>query len=85
MSELGEIHEKINGVALDVRGISDILKVTLPKLTNKDEVDRKLAECSLEHSRTKRTALESVKNPYTISTALAAIATGIWALVQAIQ
>ena len=44
MSELGEIHEKINNVGLGVARIETRLDTVLPHLATHDHVDLKIAE-----------------------------------------
>lgn len=94
MSELGDIHEKINAVGGDVREMKGLLKATLPTLATRTEVGLMVSEhkedCRKSRDRYKRPSLIpspriSYKKYAGIGGALAALAGAIYALAQAIQ
>jgi hypothetical protein len=88
MSELSDIHDKINGVAGDVREMSGMLKATLPHLVTKDQAKliakKATKDCKKNCSHTPKPSLFTGRNITKIVVAIAGIIAAILGTIQAI-
>ena len=90
MSELGELHEKINGIAVSQAIMTGMLKEKLPQLITKDSVNLKISEHINELHSTRKSnppkpSGRTQKTIAVIVTALTTLGGGIWALVEIIS